>query len=111
MKLTAFVNDALGFDSFEGYTRGENWNGWSCPYFTFEQAQNVLKIYNEVQTITANNLPGRYDAQADVFVFSTEPEGETEIYSAIVENNEKYYGIGAFNWIWEEAKDNIQVLI
>ncbi len=23
----------------EGFTAGETWNGWDCPYFTFEQAQ------------------------------------------------------------------------
>ena len=100
VQLTRFKNDALGFDSFEGYTKGENWNGWDCPYFTFEQAQRVLQTYNQLRSITGE-AQGYYDAGADAFIFPA--EDEPEIYNAITSENEKYYPVGAFCWIWEKA--------
>lgn len=30
-------------NTFEGYTYGETWNGWACPYFTKDESDKVLK--------------------------------------------------------------------
>jgi hypothetical protein len=103
MEITRFKNDALGFEAFEGYTKGENWNGWDCPYFTFEQAQKILKIHNELKRITGEVAQAYYDFDNDFFAFPV-ADDETEIYKPIVENNKKYYPIGAFTWIWEEVE-------
>lgn len=103
MRLANFTNDALGYIHFNGYTKGESWNGWDCPYFNFEQAQQILKEYNEIQTIINSDAIAYYDNLADAFVFPTSSTDEPEIYQAIFENNEKYYPVGAFSWIWEES--------
>jgi hypothetical protein len=97
--------ESLGYETFKGFTKGENWNGWDCPYFTFEQAQKVLKTYNELRRIIGQNVLAYYDAETDAFVFPANAEDESEIFAAIIEDSEKYYPVGAFCWIWEEAAE------
>jgi hypothetical protein len=105
MRLSGFKNEALGFQSFEGYTKGEIWNGWDCPYFTFEQAQKVLKAYNELRQIIGAISLAYYDSETDAFVFP-DSEDEPETYKALNEQGQNYYPIGAFVWIWEEVNYN-----
>lgn len=100
MRLTQFKNDALGYDSFDGYTKEESWNGWDCPYFTFEQAQKVLKAYNQLRSIIGEEQ-AFYDSSADAFIFPADEEPEP--YASVTEEGEKYYSIGGFVWIWEES--------
>ena len=102
MRLTNFKIESLGYETFEGFTKGEEWNGWDCPYFTFEQAQKVLKTYNELCRIIGQTNVASYDLSADAFVFPSD-DGEKEIFSSVAEDGQKYYPIGAFCWIWEES--------
>lgn len=69
MRLTNFKIESLGYETFEGFTKNENWNGRDCPYFTFEQAQKVLKTYNELRRIIGQTNAASYDSSADAFVF------------------------------------------
>jgi hypothetical protein len=41
MRVADFALDFLDDVTFEGYTQGETWNGFACPYFSFEQAQGM----------------------------------------------------------------------
>ena len=102
MRPTFFKNDSLGFDSFEGFTKGETWNGWDCPYFSFEQANKILKTFNDLRSIIGQSDLAYYDSGADSFVFPINDE-DPEIYYADIEDGIKYYPIGAFSWIWEES--------
>lgn len=104
MRLTNFKIESLGYETFEGFTKDENWNGWDCPYFTFEQAQKVLKTYNMLRSLIGQKDLAYYHSAADVFVFPTSEE-ESETFAAIIENGQKYYPVGAFCWIWEEASE------
>lgn len=65
MRETKFSLDTLGNQVFDGYTRDEDWNGWACPYFTFEQAERI------VQACQAG-ISTRYDAALDAFNFELE---------------------------------------
>ena len=98
MKSTKFTIDTLGDRVFEGYTNGEDWNGWACPYFTFEQAQAIVGAYHD------HGWPAHYDQANDQFVFSMSHAGaaEDEVYSPIEEGGQKLYPIGTASWIWEE---------
>jgi len=93
-----FTIDTLGDLVFEGYTKDEDWNGWACPYFTFEQAESIVAAYHE------NGWAARYDQTKDQFVFSMRHAGgdDDEIYSPIEEDGLKLYPIGTANWIWEQ---------
>lgn len=31
---------------YEGYTNGNHWNGWACPYFTREVADQIAREVN-----------------------------------------------------------------
>ena len=102
MRRAKFKIELLGYESFEGFTKDEKWNGWNCPYFTFEPAQKILRTYNTLHSIIGQKNLAYYDAAADAFVFPSNDEEEPEIFAAITENGQKYYPVGAFCWIWEE---------
>lgn len=104
MRPAKFKIESLGYEIFDGFTKGEIWNGWDCPYFTFEQAQKILKNYNLLRQIIGRRNLAFYDSIADVFVFPSDDEDEPETFEAINENGQKYYPVGAFCWIWEEGK-------
>jgi hypothetical protein len=101
MRRAKFKIESLGYVSFEGFTKDEEWNGWTCPYFTFEQGQKVLKSYNELRRIIGQKNVAYYDQGLDSFIFPSF-EDESETFAGFAENNQKYYPIGAFCWIWEE---------
>ena len=98
MHPAKFTIDTLGDCVFEGYSKDEDWNGWACPYFTFEQAESIVAAYHE------KGWPARYDQTNDCFVFSMQHAGgdEDEIYTPIEEDGLKLYPIGTANRIWEE---------
>jgi len=102
---TTFVIDSLPSESFEGYSNGDNWNGWACPFFNQETAERVLRASER------NNYTWQYDEQADAFIVrsSDDPvDYEPEVFTAtkvqIDEKSLMLYGIGAYSWIWEAAE-------
>ncbi len=68
-----------------------------------EQAEKILQNSNELKRIIRQTDLAFYDCAADAFIFPSNVEDETEIFTAIVENGQKYYPIGTFSWIWEET--------
>lgn len=96
MRATKFGLDTFENEFFEGYTRDEEWNGWACPYFTFEQAQSIVEAHHR------RGMSARYDINLDQFVFIP-GGGDEEIYAPVEIDSQKLYPIGAFNWIWEEV--------
>lgn len=105
MRLTDFKIESLGYETFEGFTKDEDWNGWDCPYFTFEQAQKVLTTHNTLRSVIGQKKLACYDVAADAFVFPASDEDEPEIFAAIIADGQKYYPVGTFCWIWEEAAE------
>lgn len=103
MRIATFKLESLGYEGFEGFTKDECWNGWDCPYFTFDQAQEVLKQYNQLCGIIGQKDLAFYDLTDDAFIFPGNGEAESEIFSAVEEDGQKYYPVGAFYWIWEEV--------
>jgi hypothetical protein len=99
MRASRFTIDTYGGETFEGFTLEEDWNGWACPYFTFEQAQHVVSAHRR------HGWEAVYDAGGDRFVFTPvhSAQGEEESYEAVEVEGRKLYSVGAFNWIWEEA--------
>lgn len=97
MRETQFFLESLGNYEFEGYTRDEEWNGWACPYFSYEQAEKIARIHSEVWDTKV-----RYDSGADKFVFGF--SDETEEYTAVDIGGKKLYPIGTCVWIWEEKE-------
>ena len=99
-----FVLDATGEAGFDGYTVGQPWNGWACPYFTFEQAQEILIAWH------LQGWDAHFDTGQDAFLFFGKPRFETgqsedfETFTAFEMECRKLYPIGAFSWTWEEKE-------
>jgi hypothetical protein len=84
--------------AFDGFTYGELWNGFECPYFTKEVADQILEYFK-----TTGQPNCRYNAEADVYVFYHEDGCEDEPdYFGITSKN-GMYAIGAWGWAWVEV--------
>jgi hypothetical protein len=96
MRKAMFSIESLSNQIFEGYTQDETWNGWACPYFTFEEASKIV----EAQRKTGEDA--WYDQDSDQFIFRI--QGEEEVFPAIQIQNLKVYSIGSTSWIWDEIE-------
>lgn len=97
-----FSMDTLGDEVLlEGFTAGGTWNGWDCPYFTFEQAQKVVDAFNATPRLEGDSVDARYEAEKDTFCFFFESSGESDDFPAVEIEGRKFYPIGAGCWIWE----------
>lgn len=110
METEAFTSARFCMDAiegeFRGYTNGDSWNGWACPYFVRSVAEQVL-IASEL-----NGYRWTYDAARDVFSVRNEEDSadyETEEFAGlditVGEQAMRVYAIGAYSWIWEIAAD------
>lgn len=103
LKATSFTIDNLGDKDFPGYSKGDDWNGFACPYFTFDQAQALAEEWRKT------GYRARYDADSDSFIFGLDAGGgveqeDTDEFSPVEIDGTKYYPIGAGCWIWSEAE-------
>lgn len=93
-----FTLDAFEGEEFEGYTQGETWNGFACPYLPFESAQRLMSV------LRAEGQMAFYDEKTDQFVCAEEDEDEEDAdrYRAIeIEGLGKLYPVGSRVWTWE----------
>lgn len=95
MKESIFTLESMPTMEFDGFTKGETWNGWACPLFNFEQSQKIVEAHNNQELLDAF-----YDEIRDVFVF--EFPDEPEEYFGEMIDGEKFYDLGSGVWIWEE---------
>ena len=97
MKQGQFTLEPLGETVFEGHTQGEDWNGFACPYFTIEQAHRVVSAWDEAGKNAA------YNETVDAFIFEPlDNTEEVEVFAAVEVEGQKFYPVGAGNWIWNE---------
>ena len=100
LRPTQFSLDFLADEIFEGYTQDEKWNGFACPYFSFEQAQHLVVAWR------SQGWKALYDPDADSFNFHVETASgakEDESYQSSEIEGKRFYPIGTFNWIWDEV--------
>ncbi len=97
MKAATFIIDALPGHVFNGFTQGETWNGWARPFFTFDEAQNIVSAHKE------HGRNAYYDKESDGFAFEVAlSKGDYDIFSSVEVEGIKLYPVGAGCWIWEE---------
>jgi hypothetical protein len=94
------------FGPFEGWTAGQRWNGWECPYFEFDTALRMVDAWNRT-AFGDEAYQAQYDEERDAFCFRDGGLEEWDCFGAqMMESEEKVikvYPIGAFCWIWNEA--------
>ena len=61
MRKTRFVIDC-NEKNYEGYTDGRLWNGWECPWFTKEVADEMMADLN------AEGVETEYNFKTDSYI-------------------------------------------
>lgn len=98
-RLAKFKIVGLEDVQLEGYTFGNTWNGWACPYFTYAQAQEVIRVFNE-----HNYCESRYQPTSNTFLFKN--DNNDTFGSVTIELDGKVtelFPIGAGCWVWSEC--------
>lgn len=89
--------------AYIGYTSGKSWNGWATPYFELDEAKRVAEDFNETA-----EFPMQYDEVYDQFYILDTETSDLETWQGIdmptAKGIKHLYGIGAYSWMWEEAK-------
>lgn len=99
IKPNKFQIDFLPSQIFDGFTTGEDWNGFACPLFPFEEAKRLSKAWEEI------GKSAQYLKNQDMFIFERiDNSGEPEFFTPEIINEQKLYPIGAFSWIWSEVE-------
>jgi len=89
--------------TFFGYTKGDTWNGWACPYFEREVAEEVSRAYVEVnESGPEEGYEAEYDPERDAFLFYEPAYDEPLEFEAIEVGDQKLYPIGAYYWTWRQ---------
>lgn len=100
MRKTRFVIDT-NEKTYEGYTDGTLWNGWECPWFTKEVAEEMIRDFIK------EGGKAEYNSETDSYVFQAEEWDQADIFDgADVETEDgiqHLYPIGAWCWIWDEV--------
>ena len=101
MRKTRFVIDT-NEQTYEGYTDGRRWNGWECPWFTKEVADEIMKALNN------EDIRAEYDSKKDSYLvyFDDDADGPYEFDGADVKTEDgsmHLYPVGAWCWIWDEV--------
>lgn len=84
---------------FNGFTKGETWNGFACPLFDPEQAISFAKAYKE----SGSGRKAYFSATAGGWYFRIPESGVDELFTPVVIGMDRYYPIGYAAWIWSEV--------
>lgn len=86
-----FSLDAIEDKKFNGYTFGDDWNGWATPYFERPEANLIMEA-----------LGGTY--KDGKYLFDDGYGGEEEYQKETidtVDGPKEVFAIGAYNWTWD----------
>lgn len=95
-----------------GYHRGDEWNGWACPFFDKETAEAVCK------SVTENDAgEWKYNQETDAFSIlfnDTRCDEEDDCWDhfegvdvLVVGGEIKHlYSIGGWSWVWDIVGDD-----
>lgn len=99
MRKTRFVIDT-NEKTYEGYTDGTLWNGWECPWFTKEVAEEMMRDLNK------EGVGTEYNPETDSYIVEVEFSDPDVFDGADVKTEDgiqHLYPIGAWCWIWDEV--------
>lgn len=103
MRKTRFVIDT-NEQTYEGYTDGRLWNGWECPWFTKEVADEMMRDLNK------EGVETEYHHKTDSYIIKSEDWDEPDVFDGrdiITEDGPMHlYPIGAACWIWDEVVED-----
>lgn len=89
---------------YEGYTNEDHWNGWACPWFTYDVAKEIMHEYNA--HCDGNYMV--YSSREDMFAI-VQDNGDIEEFKGEDIQTEDgvlhLYPIGTACWIWDDAEE------
>lgn len=97
-------------ESFPCYLNGDLWNGFDKPYFTYEVALQVARMFNGGDPVDAVHPDATeyidYSTEQDAFIeHSAEGSYAIPAEAIVVDGQEiKVYGLGAGSWCWGEVE-------
>ena len=101
---TVFTIDGIA-DAYIGYTKGDHWNGWACPYFEVNEAMLIMQQYNESDPDSVM----LYSESSDTFMLYDRDNKELTEWKGgnhqTTDGIKHLYGIGAGYWIWDDMGD------
>lgn len=106
MKKAVKISVSLEEAIYHGYTFGETWNGFECPYFEKAEADRMVADFR-IAGWPEQSI-GRYNAVTDAYEFTS--DGETDTYEAEIiqteDGEKKVYPLGAYCWVWQRVEHN-----
>lgn len=96
-----FVDGLEG--TYQGFSRGEVWNGFAVPLFGLEEARRIAGDYADQEPTPDGRTESEYDAEREVIrLYDPSVEDWDEIGAVEVEGR-PLYPIGTRIWTWSEA--------
>lgn len=84
---------------YDGYTDGSLWNGWECPWFTKEAADQIAREVNDgYSSMTYNKVN-------DCFIYKEYGDEEPNFFKGEDIQGKHLYPVGAYSWIWDKADE------
>lgn len=94
--------------TYEGFTRGERWNGFAVPYFPLAEARRVADDYAAQPAGPDGQTAAVYDADRDVVRLYDPSSGEWDEYGPVDVEGRHLYPVGAQYWTWEDAEGSAE---
>jgi len=94
--------------TYEGFTRGETWNGFAVPYFPLAEARRVADDYAAQPAGLDGLTEAEYKADRDLIRLYDPSSDEWDEYGPVEVDDETGHGpralypVGAQYWTWEE---------
>src|SRR4051812_15292530 len=119
-----FSMDAYDDAVFEGWTRGDTWNGWQCPMFERPAAGPIVEatlrmwgdLAHDADAVEQRALVAAWHDEAnDTYYFREDPETNPDDvivcrgYDVVGPEGQTLhlYNIGTHGWCWENAVTSI----
>lgn len=100
-----FYIDGVG-PEFDGYhDPSVLWNGWECPFFTKEVADEITK------TFTDESVTFEYDESGKKYIITWNGEDTEEVPMTrreTVDGELDLFPLGYYGWCWNKASDDLE---
>ena len=105
LRESEFYLDVDPETTFQGYTTGDRWNGWACPYFEKDVAEKIAEHYTELHRYdNEDEYWAEYVSAEDAFAFHDDQGEEPRMFGPVEIDDTKLYPIGAYCWTWAEKR-------
>jgi len=110
-KLTEEIFEIDGMYMAKGYTLGDTWNGFECPFFTKEVAEEILQETIDTDLTQEYFVGFEYDEENDQFILKETDDKllfPARKFRDVEGNVIPLYAIGACMWCWSKSKKEIK---